>query len=595
MADRRLHLQSLLTAACLITLFGILLAASWIRWYDPLGDFGREAYTAWRVSLGETLYRDVAYFNGPLSPYVNALVLRLCGPHALSLNLANAIAVLPLTALIYALFTRVGDRIAGALCAAAFLVMFGFAHLLPVGDYNFISPYSHEVTHGTILSLLMLWLLAGDAKTQGRWRVFLAGSVLGLTLLTKAEFGLASVASVAAFAWAGTRAGRPLFSGQALIAFVAGAATPPLAGFALFSSALGSREALLAIAGSWRYLTRPGLLNVPNYAYSLGVSDTTSSVATAGVWLVLWAVVLVPFLAASLCTPATRLRRCLVLSACAGYPFLVSALSLKALPWLGAFRPLPVALLAMLAWQASHLRVTGAMAEQVPLRVALLVFASVLLARTLGHVTVCHYGFALALPGTLLLFTALTTWLPNALSAAGNYGSAFRAGALGLVSVLLVIHLAISLRWYSSKGFLVGKGANAFLTDGTGPVLAATLAQIERVAAPGTPFLVVPGGALLNVVARRPSPTPYVSLFPPELAMFGEGPILSALRRRPPALVVLVRRETSEYGFPRFGIGYGQQIMAWLAERYSRVAVIGADPLEGSAFGVSLLVAANVQ
>ena len=41
-------------------------------WGDPVVDFGREVYVAWRVSEGADLYRDVAHFNGPLASYANA-------------------------------------------------------------------------------------------------------------------------------------------------------------------------------------------------------------------------------------------------------------------------------------------------------------------------------------------------------------------------------------------------------------------------------------------------------------------------------------------------------------------------------------------
>jgi len=53
-----------------------MLAHTWRTWPDPLVDFGRELYLAWQVSMGRTLYVDVAHFNGPLSVYLNALVFR---------------------------------------------------------------------------------------------------------------------------------------------------------------------------------------------------------------------------------------------------------------------------------------------------------------------------------------------------------------------------------------------------------------------------------------------------------------------------------------------------------------------------------------
>src|SRR5436190_23730318 len=57
----------------------IMLTWSWGSWPDPLIDFGRELYTPWQLSQGKVLYRDVASFYGPLSPYVNVVWFKLFG------------------------------------------------------------------------------------------------------------------------------------------------------------------------------------------------------------------------------------------------------------------------------------------------------------------------------------------------------------------------------------------------------------------------------------------------------------------------------------------------------------------------------------
>ena len=54
-----------------------MLAWTWGTWPNVLVDFGRELYVPWRLTEGEVLYRDIAYFTGPLSPYLNALWFRL--------------------------------------------------------------------------------------------------------------------------------------------------------------------------------------------------------------------------------------------------------------------------------------------------------------------------------------------------------------------------------------------------------------------------------------------------------------------------------------------------------------------------------------
>lgn len=43
---------------------------TWRKWPDLLVDFGRELYVPWQLTTGKVLYVDIAYFNGPLSPYL---------------------------------------------------------------------------------------------------------------------------------------------------------------------------------------------------------------------------------------------------------------------------------------------------------------------------------------------------------------------------------------------------------------------------------------------------------------------------------------------------------------------------------------------
>ena len=45
-----------------------MLAWTWGTWPDVLIDFGRELYIAWQLAAGKTLYADIPYFHGPLSP-----------------------------------------------------------------------------------------------------------------------------------------------------------------------------------------------------------------------------------------------------------------------------------------------------------------------------------------------------------------------------------------------------------------------------------------------------------------------------------------------------------------------------------------------
>src|SRR5258705_3383483 len=79
-------------------LVGVLVGAAvlvrtWGTWPDVLVDFGGELYVPWRLAEGDVLYRDVAYFTGPLSPYFNAAVFRIFGASFLALVIANLVVL----------------------------------------------------------------------------------------------------------------------------------------------------------------------------------------------------------------------------------------------------------------------------------------------------------------------------------------------------------------------------------------------------------------------------------------------------------------------------------------------------------------------
>jgi hypothetical protein len=77
-----------------------------------------------------------------------------------------------------------------------------------------------------------------------------------------------------------------------------------------------------------------------------------------------------------------------------------------------------------------------------------------------------------------------------------------------------------------------------------------------------------------------------------EMIIFGEETMLAGLKKRPPDYVVLVHKDTSEFGVGRFGIDrrYGQQMMDWVNQRYEPLVRIGDEPFRGNGFGIKILV-----
>jgi hypothetical protein len=95
---------------------------------------------------------------------------------------------------------------------------------------------------------------------------------------------------------------------------------------------------------------------------------------------------------------------------------------------------------------------------------------------------------------------------------------------------------------------------------------------------------------MINYLTRRRNPTPYINFMPPEVLAYGEANMVRALEAHPPDFMVVVDKDTSEYGVPRFGRDYGRLIATWVTEKkYDVVASFGPRPLTGSGFGVLLI------
>jgi len=588
--DRPLAGPLLIAAA-----FFALAAWSWGKWPDPVVDFGRELYAPWRLVLGERLYADVAWFNGPLSVWWNALLFRLFGVGLATLVWANLALLALATALLYRLLAGVGGRIAATAACLVFLGVFAFGQQGGIGNYNFVTPYSHELTHGFVLALAGITALERACRRRGGLAAILAGLLLGLVFLTKFEVFLALAAAFAARLLA--LLGRPDTPGslrRVALPVLFGALVAPACAWLWLARELGAAHAGVAVLGALPYLASEEVRALPFYASGMGLDDPARSVDLLLKWTAGYACLFgLPALIAWFLRGHGERRGGALLTA---LPFAVYALVLWAnrgeLDWNGIGRPLPLVAAAIAIGASVALvraRRAGAQRDAAALTLALAVFALVLCAKLLLNARVVHYGFVLTLPATALLVVLVVGWLPDWLTKRGRAGGFARSAALGVLLAVVIVHLGTAREWYAWKVNVVGSGRDAFYAASRGEYLWRVAREVEaRLPADGR-LLVLPEGVMLNYLTRRRSPTRYVNFMPPELIFFGEEEILAALAADPPELVALVHKDTTEYGYRFFGTDYGRGIGGWVRANYREVLRVGEAPLRDGRFGIALL------
>jgi len=564
-------------AASLLVLGAALTAWTWGTWPDAIVDYGRELYAAWRVSEGDALYRDLFWLNGPLSVHLNALLFQVFGVGLWTLVAANLVLIAGVTWMLVCLIARRGGPFAGWLAGATYLALFAFHQYVGYANYNFVTPYSHELTHGFALSLAALLLLDSATRNgQARYAVS-SGICFGLVLLTKAEVALAVSAGLTPLLL--TLLGRR----RLLLGFAAGSLLPLLVAWLLLASSLGAGPGLRATFGAFTHALDPRLRALPFYRSGAGLDapgpNLLRALENAG-WIV---AALAPLALAARALPARLAAHPLTLLVGGG---VVGWLSQRALGaegvWMLAVTGLPVLVLAILAWDL--------LAERRAARIALDLFALVLLAKIVLFSRVVHYGFVLALPAFLLVVETCAGRIPSALAARGRSGWPARAGLIGALGAMVLVYSGQASARYHWKDGTLGRGSDAFAVAGRGKYAARMLELIAEHAQPGDKLLVVPEGVMLNYLARIETPLSVVNLMPPELLLAGEETLLAQLQADPPRLLVVTEKDTSEYGPRYFGQDYATRIGRWLGEHYVDVELVGEPPLMGRNFGIALLV-----
>jgi dolichyl-phosphate-mannose-protein mannosyltransferase len=576
--------------------FVALAAWTWRKWPDPIVDFGRELYVPWEITRGQVLYRDIASLFGPLSPYVNALWFRLFGDSLLTLALCNQAIFAAMVFGIYHIVRTAADRLTATAAGVTTIFLFGFSQYLDVSNYSFVTPYSHEATHGLALCIALILCLYQQIATGRVMFGWLAGLCFGGVMLTKPDTSLAAIAAVGSGwigAWIlGGDARRHLTRGIPL--FSIGAIVPPLSFLIYFATKMPLSEALRGVAGAWATVFVPGIADSTFYQHVSGLDQPWGHTLRM---LSIFAGLAVYF-AALAATCWTR-----------EHPSFVKRLQQFAMLALGAiytqlgssFFALPLVCAAALILYARKLVLEREHRSDALRNLLVIIWSAMafaLLAKIMLNVRILHYGFYLALPGTITGIILICWTIPRALDrrASPIAGPRFAAIAVCLIVCSIVPYLLHASKWNATRVVPIGSGKDRFWASrvpviSQGPVVKEALEYLERTVEPGSRIAVLPEGIMLNYLLRRDSPLRVINLMPPEIMAFGEDEVLRSLQATPPDIVVLIQRGVGEYGYAPFGAEarYGQRTMTWVMSNYHVTRAVGQDIVDPSRPAIQIL------
>jgi hypothetical protein len=578
----------LVLAGCV---FVLAAALSWRRWPDVLVDFGMQLYLPWRISEGDVLYRDVMYLSGgPLSQYFNALLFKIFGVSFRTLIFANLAITAGMLILIYRRFLAAADRLTATMICLGIVLGFAFQHSGLIGNYNYVTPYCHEVFHGLALSVVVvMWLSSWVEKKQIRFAAS-AGFGSGLVFLTKPDIFMALVVCAGmAFLAAVFFHKRTGFAAKSLVAFLLAGLVPLLVFFALFLRVEGWQASARSVISAWAPLWHPSIIQNPFYQWCLGLDAPLLHLEKMVVHFISIAVATAVYALAFRGDVESRFKW--IKPSWVVWPLLVSPLLVLAivLKWGDCGRSLPLlGLSACVLLGLNYRQVVTEPAAIFPLLWN--VFGLALLAKLGFFTRIWHYGFALAMPafaGAVYLFVWL---LPVLLEQ--RYQVRFHLFRMAACLVLITgfVHLFLrSESYYLRKNVPVGRGGDKIMAYGpsVNPFhdnVQLALSWIQKNVPPEATLTVLPEGAMINYLSRRLSPNPYLVWLPPEMEMFGQTNMAAAFEKNSPDYVVILERSTAEYGVGYFGYypRYGTELMQWIDDHYDRVCP-APDPAGKSA------------
>lgn len=508
-------------------------------------DSGRELETAWRLSAGQRLYRDVRFYHGPLAPYLAAALDRAAGPSLPArIGLAAAIALLNLEAL-----RRLAGRLLSpgrAALVAALIVAVTFFQR-PGGCHLF--PFSLDTA---IAVASIAWaMLAASGRQSARADGVAAGCLLA-ALLSRPEMGLAAIAALAVE----RRSARRLLL-PAILPLSAAAAV-----YAALSA--GTPVATLRREG-WLAIVGPPQTFRNIYASYAGLDRPSLRLAE----LALAAVVLLLFasLAAAASALAARLRRGAAAVETAAVAILAALAAVCLAPpeslaeTLSLFPPLvrvvPPLLVVGGAWRLLGRlrgRRPGPFFGDVP--DALLYVCAVLSARLL------------LAAGYVGPYSAFLLPLPLLAAAAGLYRLVDRAAApvgarlprltTAALAVFLLFRIGDLTRIFRHGGWarVDTPAGSLWLTEPVASTTREALRDLEARVPPRGTLTGFPEAGFFDYVLRLSNPLPEDQFFPGHLDAGAEADAIARLSRRPPDAILYANVLAVGHRSVRFGRDY---------------------------------------
>lgn len=578
-----------ISASC----FLYLLHFSWLKWGDLIIDLGRDMYVPLEILSGKLLYRDVYYLHGPFSPYFNAILFKMLGAHIHSLIASGIITTLVVSILIYKISRLFLDILSSTFVILTFLFVFAFGQYVYLGNYNFIIPYAYPAIHGMLFSLLSLYTFYDSLFKKAK---YICSLPIFFTFLCRIEIGLMLILAILV-----TFIIHSLFEGvgfrkifKHLLIYLV---IPFIFSATIYSLFLIRAFDVVQRGNLWDIIWTSNI-NSPFVRFHSGFYDIFENTKIMFRTFIYYLLLCIIFsLGGFIMTYIYRLRSLFKKTL---FFFLTGSLFIlisfyffrKFFNYNLQYRCLPI--ICLLTFFIALWKFIKTKERREKLRYLFLLtvslFSLFLIIRKLFFVWAGHYGFYMLLPGMVIYYVFFLKIVPEVLKPPMSR-TFFRLSFLYIFLLFIMSHFTISRFCYAQKTLKVSSPrGNLYVFNNAREKRNKELIEflIENTAKEAS-LVVFPEGLTINFLSERKNPLYYYTYLPFDLVReeVAEN-IISEMENEKVDYIVLVQRDTAEFGYYIFGKDYGESIWKYILEKYLPYKQFGPFPFTTQDYGIAL-------
>lgn len=569
-----------------------LLSIGWLKWGDILVDTGEQLWIPAQILKGKVFYEDFFSLFGFFPAHFLALIYKIFGVHIISLVGCGITLTVLMVILLYKISAFFIDKKISLLVILTFLYVFAFGFYVDPCIFNFILPYSFESEFFilfTALALLLFlkFIFSGKEKYLLFWSIAVSFAFYSrilmsifpyLVFIVIGEIYIRKNSDKKPWCWR-LYLISPFFIG--------------LSGYMCYALFMTKTRSLSVLTQN--------LSNSLNYAATektftlllAGLDDPTRNISLmfgsfAAHLLIVSLLTLSAMGISSFSIMEKKTRLSFILAIIVISIVFICAQNQDMI--FMQYRCLPLILMIGIAYSIKNLRSYN-YKEPLALLTLFLVSLSVI-PRIFFRTIPYPYGFYLLPLSLICYYIFFFKFLHNFLRIYFNKHTKSYSLILGIFFISLIIpYIKKSSSMYAAKNIKVetARGPLFFSDEHKASRIKGIIKYLKENTRENNTLVVAPEGIGLNYLSLRENPLLLYSYNPPTIRLVGQEAGIFSLIQNNVDYIVILQRETDEYGYSRFGMDYGQKISSWVYDHYGIVKQVGPAPFTSAEFGAVIL------